>query len=98
LATVSAAGGAPSLAFSALRRSTSSAPLQSDEAIVAVEGRSGKFVDFLQFTTNKGRVRSFGGGGGTGFVVPLPAGDEVHGIRTFSNKLIDAIAFFSYLP
>ena len=72
--------------------------LQSDEAIVAVEGRSGKFVDFLQITTNKGRVMSWGGSGGGRFVVPLPEGDEVHGIRTVSNKLIDAIAFWSYLP
>lgn len=39
--------------------------LKNDEFISRIEVRSGDFIDYLKFTTNKGRWISGGGNGGT---------------------------------
>ena len=72
--------------------------LADDEAIIAVSGRAGKYLDQLTVVTSKNRVMTWGGGGGGDFQVNLPPGDEVHGFAGVAGNLIDAISVLSYLP
>ncbi len=73
--------------------------LAFDEAIVRVEGRSGDFVDRLEFFTNKGRSKVFGGTGGRSWTENEGQhGREIHGFKMFTGKFVDRIQFLSYLP
>jgi Jacalin-like lectin domain len=67
--------------------------LEPDEFITAVEGRSGKRVDRLQFITNKGRRSdAYGGTGGEAFTVNAL---HVGGFVGRSGSRLDAIGFLT---
>lgn len=72
--------------------------LDPDEAIIGVELHTGRYVDFIAFSTNKRQHMTWGGSGGTNRPVSLRPGAEIHGLRGFSGKYIDGIGFWTYLP
>ncbi|MNE36208.1 Jacalin-like lectin domain protein [compost metagenome] len=49
---------------------TSRLVLSADEYIDTLEIRAGRYIDFLRFSTNKGRWIAGGGGGGHQFIYP----------------------------
>ena len=66
------------------------------ERIIGAFGRSGREVDQLGFTTNKGRVFGpYGGSGGGPFTVNSC---HIRGIFGRSGSRIDAIGFFCSRP
>jgi hypothetical protein len=71
--------------------------LDPDEAIIGVELRTGKYVDYLRLITSK-QDKHWGGEGGSPRTINLRPGAEIHGIGGLSGNYIDAIGFWSYLP
>jgi len=76
--------------------STFDIDVDGGERITTILGRSGRYVDRLQFITNTGRVIGpFGGSGGSAFT----ASDcELHGIFGRSGRYLDAIGFYCTRP
>lgn len=73
--------------------------LAADEIITKVEGRSGKVIDQLKFTTNKGKTHGpYGGSGGSPFTVNFGANKALHYVFGRSGNLVDQLGFASGDP
>jgi len=66
--------------------------LDADEYLIGVSGRSGSYIDSLQFLTNRRTSPRFGGSGGNHeFRADVPANAEVAGLTGRSGEYLDAI-------
>lgn len=65
--------------------------LGADEFIVGVRGRAGKYVDRIEFVTNKRTIGPFGGQGGEPFSLVAADGYEVRRLFGRSGSVLDAI-------
>jgi hypothetical protein len=66
--------------------------LDSDEYIVAISGRYGKYIDSLRIHTNRRTSPFYGGSGGAqDFRIDIPSGNQVVGFIGRSGKYLDAI-------
>jgi Jacalin-like lectin domain len=68
--------------------------LAEGEYIKSVEGYSGKYVNFLKFTTSSGKTHEFGtagGDGNKGFFVD----GVMHGFFGYAAESLDCIGFFT---
>lgn len=64
--------------------------LNHDEYIITMKGKSGRFVDSLQFITNKGRrFGNYGGTGGAAFNITIQGG--IKGFAGKSGKYLDKV-------
>ena len=73
--------------------------LDADEYLLGISGRSGSYVDSIQFQTNKRTSPVFGGrGGDRDFRVDVPENAQVTGLAGRSGKYLDAIGLsFAYV-
>ena len=66
--------------------------LEEDEHLIGIAGRSGTYVDSIQFMTNKRTSPTFGGRGGDHeFHLDIPPDTEVAGFTGRSGEYVDAI-------
>jgi hypothetical protein len=74
--------------------------LDSDEYIVGISGRFGKYIDSLQIRTNKRTSQVFGGrGGDRDFRVDVPAGTQAVGFLGRAGAYLDALGLvYSTVP
>jgi len=73
--------------------------LSPGEWITRISGRHGSFVDSLLIQTNKGRIKGFGGtGGSVNYTYTAPPGTRIHGFFGRSGKFVDAIGVILKTP
>jgi len=66
--------------------------LAPDEYITTVGGKYGSFVDSLFMKTSKGKVKKWGGAGGTvDFYFSVPPGTSIHGFFGRAGKYVDSV-------
>jgi len=66
--------------------------LDPDEYLVGIAGRSGQYIDSIQFMTNKRTSPVFGGrGGDRDFRIEVPGNAQVAGLAGRSGEFLDAI-------
>jgi hypothetical protein len=66
--------------------------LDSDEYLVGISGRSGDYIDSIQFQTNKRTSPRFGGNGGDrDFQIQVPGNAQVSGLIGRAGQYLDAI-------
>jgi len=66
--------------------------LDADEYLIGISGRTGSYIDSIQFQTNKRTSPTFGGhGGGRDFHVDVPAHCQVMGLTGRAGEYLDAI-------
>lgn len=65
------------------------------EYIIKITGRTGWYVDYLKFYTNK-KTFSFGGSGGSSFIASIPSGYQILGFYGRAASNLDKIGFHIY--
>ncbi len=65
--------------------------LASDEFIQGIQGRSGRYIDSMSFTTNKRVIGPLGGDGGETFSLTAPPGYKVKRLFGRSGAFLDAV-------
>jgi hypothetical protein len=66
--------------------------LDADEYIAGISGRTGKYVDSIQFHTNKRSSPLFGGrGGDREYRIEIPAGYQAVGFAGRADQYVDAV-------
>jgi hypothetical protein len=66
--------------------------LGSDEHVTRISGKYGWWIDSILIETNKGRVKGWGGSGGSkGFVYNAPSGSKIQGFFGHSGSFLDSI-------
>ena len=66
--------------------------LDADEYLVGISGRTGSYIDSIQFLTNKRTSPKFGGsGGGRDFHIEVPAYSQIMGFTGRNGEYLDAI-------
>jgi Jacalin-like lectin domain len=72
--------------------------LDADEHLTGISGRSGTYIDSIQFQTNKRSSPTFGGNGGNrDFRVDVPANAQVIGLAGRAAEYLDAIGL-TFIP
>ena len=72
--------------------------LDADEYLTGISGRSGSYIDSIQFQTNKRTSPTFGGSGGNrDFRVDIPANTQLTGLAGRAGKYLDAIGL-TFVP
>ncbi len=68
--------------------------LDDDEYIIAIYGKSGGYIDSIQFRTNKKTYSIFGGNGGKEFRFEAPSGYQIIGFFGRSGGYVDALGCY----
>lgn len=72
--------------------------LDADEYLIGISGRSGSYIDSIQFQTNKRTSPTFGGrGGDRDFRLEVPANFQVAGFAGRAGQYLDAIGL-TFIP
>jgi phage tail protein X len=75
-------------------------PLEGDEYVIGLSGRSGDTIDSLRIVTNRKTSPTYGGSGGSrNFQVEVPNGNQAIGFAGRSGDTVDAIGLtYTALP
>lgn len=73
--------------------------LNPGEYVTRVTGKYGRFVDSLTIATNQGRIKGWGGGGGSAhYTYSSPPGTQIHGFFGGAGQYVDSIGVVLKTP